>query len=142
MNNNNIKVLYKGWRHSPEFLELFKDEINQYLDRDISEHYITDYDFTDTVIVKKLDSSEFVFNRAFFVKKVLPIGMFFDNPEAFEGESDTFYAVLTASSGYFLFEALAIASIEQKPGELVKRLTAEDLELLEEEEQVILNKKS
>lgn len=141
MLNNNINVLYRGWRNSPEYLELFKEEINQYLNRDISENHITDYDFTDTVIVKKVDHSEFIFNRAFYVEKVLPVGMFFDNPEDFEGETDTFYAVLTASSGYFLFEKLSILSVEQKPSELVKRITIDDLEDLEEEN-FILNKKS
>lgn len=120
--SNNLVTLFSGWRNSDEYLDLFKEELDAYLGRDISKHAIDGYDFKDTVIIRKYGGTEFVLTKAFYVQKVLPWSIFFEEDKAknFEGETETFYAVLTCESGYFLFADEVVWTIEQKHVQPIK----------------------
>ena len=103
-----FKLPFTDLRHSKEFLEMFKNEINSYLGRDITTDPINAYDFKGTVEIKISDGSEFKLTNAFYVEKTVPLEM---DIEDYEDPTEQFIAVFTEHCGYFLFYGEMVTNI-------------------------------
>lgn len=107
-----FKLPFTDLRHSKEFLEMFKNEINDYLGRDISLHAIDANDFKGTVSIEISDGSQFKLTNAFYVQKTVPLEM---DIEDYEDPDELFIAVFTEHCGYFLFYGDMVDSISFEP---------------------------
>lgn len=107
-----FKLPFTDLRHSKEFLEMFKNEVNNYLGRDISVNPIDAHDFKGTVSIEIFDGSYFKLTNAFYVEKNVPLEMEIDD---YEDPDELFIAVFTEHCGYFLFYGEMVRSITFEP---------------------------
>lgn len=112
-----MKLPFTELRNNKAFLNFFKHELSEFLDRKVDSNGLLATDFTHTVKIKFCEGSKMTFKDAFYVTKVIES----TEPADSEYEEDNnLYAVFTEHLGYHLFYADSVKSIKMKK---IKRVT-------------------